>query len=59
MDYTNERLFWDTDFQQELLGGMARLGREVEEAFGGVPQDIEGLWAGGKFTVVQSRPQVI
>lgn len=59
IDYASERLFWDTEFQQELLGGMTRLGRAVEEAFGGVPQDIEGLWANGRFTVVQSRPQVL
>lgn len=38
---------------------MVQLGKAVEEAFGGVPQDIEGLWAEGKFTVVQSRPQVL
>ena len=59
VDYAQDRLFWDSDFQQELLGGMARVGRVVEEAFGGAPQDIEGLWAGGRFTVVQSRPQVL
>ena len=59
VDYASERLFWDADFQQEVLGGIVRLGRAVEEAFGGVPQDIEGLWSHGRFTVVQSRPQVV
>lgn len=59
VDYASERLFWDSAFQQELLGGMIELGKAVEKAFGGVPQDIEGLWADGKFTVVQSRPQVL
>ncbi|KAK9803518.1 hypothetical protein WJX73_002149 [Symbiochloris irregularis] len=59
VDYASERLFWDTAFQSELLGGMVQLGKAVEKAFEGVPQDIEGLWADGKFTVVQSRPQVL
>ena len=31
----------------------------VEAAFGGTPQDIEGVWADGLVTIVQSRPQVI
>ena len=36
--YASERLFWDADFQQELLGDMVALGREVEVALGGEPQ---------------------
>ena len=59
LDYASERLVWDDNFQQELLSGMAKLGREVEQALGGEPQDIEGVWAKGQFTVVQSRPQII
>lgn len=59
LDYASERLFWDDSFQQELLSGMAKLGREVEQSLGGEPQDIEGVWAKGSFTVVQSRPQII
>lgn len=35
------------------------LGKSVEDAFDGVPQDIEGVYSDGKFTVVQSRPQVL
>ena len=38
LDYAGERLFWDAAFQQELLGGMAQLGRDVEVALGGQPQ---------------------
>lgn len=38
---------------------MVEVAARVEAAFGGVPQDIEGVWAGGAFTVVQSRPQVL
>lgn len=59
VDHALEHLIWDPCFQQEVLGGMVRLGRAVEEAFGGVPEDIEGLWATGRFNVVQSRAQVL
>ncbi len=44
---------------QELLGGIAEAAGRVEAAFGGTPQDIEGVWADGRLTVVQSRPQVL
>ena len=38
LDYASERLFWDEAFQQQLLGGMLQLGRDVEKALGGEPQ---------------------
>eukprot|EP00897_Mesotaenium_endlicherianum_P008242 jgi/Mesen1/7446/ME000389S06789 len=47
-EYVEEPLLWDAD-----------LGLEVEAACNGVPQDIEGVYADGKFTVVQARPQVL
>ncbi len=31
---------------------------DVEKAMNGAPQDIEGCYKGGKFYVVQTRPQV-
>ena len=32
---------------------------QVEDAFGGAPQDVEGVYSDGKITVVQARPQVL
>jgi len=32
---------------------------QVEKAFGGAPQDVEGVYQDGKITVVQARPQVL
>jgi hypothetical protein len=44
---------------QEVLGAIAAAAQQVEAAFDGQPQDIEGVWVDGKLTVVQSRPQVL
>jgi alpha-glucan,water dikinase len=57
VDYTRERLLWDEAFRDGILRAIAEAGREVEEA-AGAPQDIEGTYAGGRITVVQTRPQV-
>jgi alpha-glucan,water dikinase len=57
LDYTSERLVWDRGFRDELLRSVARVGLEVEKLLG-APQDIEGAVAGGKFYIVQTRPQV-
>ncbi|MCU0788463.1 MAG: hypothetical protein MUC91_09795 [Verrucomicrobia bacterium] len=57
LDYTRDPLVWDAAFQQKLFAGIAKLGCEVERAFGG-PQDIEGAWVKDAFHVVQTRPQV-
>jgi alpha-glucan,water dikinase len=57
LDYRGERLVWDADFRAELLRTVARVGLEVEAARGS-PQDVEGAVAGGRFYVVQTRPQV-
>ena len=54
-----EGLFWDDAFAHQLLAKIAATGFEVERAFGGQPQDIEGVWHDGKVTVVQARPQVL
>ena len=57
LDYTDDKLVWDEHFRAEFAGKIAQLSSAVEGAFGG-PQDIEGAFVGGKFFVVQSRPQV-
>jgi alpha-glucan,water dikinase len=57
LDYTRERLVWDRGFREDLLRAIARIGIEVEQVRGAA-QDIEGAVAGGRFYVVQSRPQV-
>jgi alpha-glucan,water dikinase len=57
LDYRGEKLVWDAGFRNELLRSIARIGMEVEKLFGS-PQDIEGAIAGGRFHVVQTRPQV-
>jgi alpha-glucan,water dikinase len=57
LDYRGERLVWDKDYRDELLRSIARIGLEVEGVLG-APQDIEGGVAGGRFFIVQTRPQV-
>ena len=57
LDYRGEKLVWDAAFRDDLLRSVARVGLEVEKALG-APQDVEGAVAGGKFHVVQTRPQV-
>jgi alpha-glucan, water dikinase len=57
LDYRGERLVWDAAFRDELLRSVARVGLEVERLLGPA-QDIEGAVRGGKFYVVQTRPQV-
>ena len=59
VDYAAEPLMWNGAFRSQLLDGLVELGFAVEDAFGGQPQDIEGVWVGGHLAVVQSRPQVI
>ncbi len=49
---------WDAGFRAPLLSSVTKAGAAVEEAFGGVPQDVEGVWVDGVLTVVQARPQV-
>ncbi|KAL3153554.1 Phosphoglucan, water dikinase, chloroplastic [Trebouxia sp. C0009 RCD-2024] len=58
IDYATDQLLWDSAFQQQILQGLVDLGKSVEGAFDGVPQD-EGVYRDGKFTGVQSRPQVL
>lgn len=57
LDYTRERLVWDTGFQGEMLRSIACVGLEVERLLGS-PQDVEGAVAGDRYFIVQTRPQV-
>ena len=57
LDYTDEPLLRDATFRDGVLAAIARIGATVESRLGS-PQDIEGVYAGGRFTIVQSRPQV-
>lgn len=58
IDYSVERLMTDDDFRTTLMRGIAKVGVEVEDAMGGSPQDIEGVFKDGVLYVVQARPQV-
>jgi alpha-glucan,water dikinase len=57
LDYSREPLAWDAKFRDELVAKIARVGVEVEKLFD-APQDIEGAVSGGRYYVVQTRPQV-
>lgn len=57
LDYSQEPLLWDEGFRRDLIAGILRIGLEIER-IAGSPQDIEGAVAGGKYYVVQTRPQV-
>jgi alpha-glucan,water dikinase len=57
LDYSTEPLLWDENFRNDTLLSIADIGKAVETALGG-PQDIEGVYSGGRFYIVQSRPQV-
>ncbi|WP_295680057.1 PEP/pyruvate-binding domain-containing protein [uncultured Nevskia sp.] len=43
-------------FTDERVGELADIGRKVQAAYEGMPQDIEWGYAKGKFYVLQSRP---
>ncbi len=58
LDYSDTPLVWDEKFLKEFTSMVARTGAAVQDAAGG-PQDIEGAYCGGKFYVVQARPQVL
>lgn len=59
VDYGSSGLFWEGKYLQGMLQELTEVGRSIEEAFGGAPQDIEGVWVDGKITIVQSRAQVL
>lgn len=57
LDYTGQPLVWDAAHRTRMLTKITQIGEVVEQAFG-TAQDIEGAFANGTFTVVQTRPQV-
>ena len=57
LDYATEPLVWDNDFQRIFLFNIAKIGTIIERNMG-CPQDIEGVYAKGRYYVVQTRPQV-
>lgn len=53
------RVVCDADYRRQLLHRLVEAGREVERAFNGQPQDIEGcVDHQDRIFIVQSRPQV-
>ncbi|XP_024523543.1 alpha-glucan water dikinase 2 [Selaginella moellendorffii] len=59
LDYSEERLIWDHAFRGQLLKAVCQVGINVEAAFNGQPQDIEGVYSSGNVAIVQSRPQIL
>ncbi len=59
VDYASSGLFWEGEELQSMLQELTQVGRSIEAAFDGAPQDIEGVWVDGKITIVQSRAQVL
>lgn len=57
VDYAKEPLLWNKGFRSELLRKLVATSVEVESIMG-APQDIEGVVAGDRVHIVQSRPQV-
>ena len=57
VQYDKEKLFWDTDFQRFLFDSIVKIAEEIEDIMK-CPQDIEGIFAGNSFYVVQTRNQI-
>ncbi|XRB06735.1 alpha-glucan, water dikinase [Pycnococcus provasolii] len=58
VDYVTEcKMYQEEGYRNSVMSQVASLGVEIEKAFGGVPQDIEGcITRDGRIVVVQSRP---
>ena len=56
VDYSRIPLSCHPEARNELGARLVRIGRQVEEAFGG-PQNIEGAVVGPELYLVQARPQ--
>lgn len=57
LDYSNERMITDKDFQTSLFRKIAEAGKSIEDIYG-CAQDIEGVVKEGEIYVVQTRPQI-
>ncbi|KAM0898306.1 hypothetical protein ACQ4PT_022016 [Festuca glaucescens] len=58
LDYTTDPLVTDCSFRTSTLSSIARAGYDIEQLYGGSPQDIEGVVKDGKIYIVQTRPQI-
>ena len=60
-DYSGDPLVQDDRYRLRLLTKLAQIGLAIETAYGGQPQDIEGVVGedGETVHVVQTRPQVL
>lgn len=56
LDYSKQEVSWSSDARQALGQKLVRVGRVLEDAFGGA-QDVEGGLIGDQVFVVQTRPQ--
>jgi len=60
VNYAEEPLLWDPNFQKEVVAKLVKAGLAVEAAMGGKPQDIEGaIGEDGTVSIVQSRAEIL
>ncbi len=57
LSYIEEPIVWDNKFRYDILSAITSIGIAIEQLMGS-PQDIEGVYANGKYYVVQTRPQI-
>ena len=57
MTYSNDKLFKDKKFVENIINKIGQLGIGVEKMYG-IPQDIEGVYYKDDLYIVQTRPQV-
>ena len=56
--YSGDKLLSDSEFRDNFIKQIGKIGNSIEKVYDGQPQDIEGCFANGQFYVVQTRPQV-
>ena len=56
--YHKDKIFYDEGFRDYLIRRIGELGIGVENMYGGLAQDIEGVFYNNDFYIVQTRPQV-
>ena len=56
--YHKDKIFYDEGFRDYLIKRIGELGIGVENMYGGLAQDIEGVFYNNEFYIVQTRPQV-
>ncbi|MGA1868234.1 MAG: phosphohistidine-like domain-containing protein [bacterium] len=58
VEYDQEKLFWNKDFQHSIFTAIVRIAEEIEDIMES-PQDIEGIYSNDSFYIVQTRNQII